>query len=194
MCHTILRITTRVKILQYNLGKIHENESRMTRIQNIQWWRRTRYSKTFARNNIFHIFRFFKLFSNQFARFCELVKAGQNLDEKVHRDSDFILRLPSVAENLQSGFFATNFQVVAEHKVEEDLYRLLQDVENDKYDVSHAKKQLVDDEKNTGLLKCKKVALVSSKSNRSSTSFTPKQIIKIKTYSKHWLYNLSWIG
>ena len=43
---------------------------------------------------------------------------------------------------------------VAEHKVEEDLHRLLQDVENDKYEVSHAKKQLVDDEKNTGLLKC----------------------------------------
>ena len=86
----------------------------MTRIQNIQ----TRYLQTFERNNNFY-FLIFKLFSNQFARFCELVKAGQNLDEKVHRDSDFLLRLPSVAENLQSGFFATNFQVVAEHKEEE---------------------------------------------------------------------------
>ena len=68
---------------------------------------------------------------------------------------------------------------VAEHKVEEDLHRLLQYVENDKYEVSHAKKQLVDDEKNTGLLKCKKVALVSSKSNRSSTSFASENTTKL---------------
>ena len=63
---------------------------------------------------------------------------------------------------------------VAEHKVEEDLYRLLHDVENDIDDISHSKKKLVEDEKNEGLLKSKEVALVSSKRNRSSTSFTPK--------------------
>lgn len=68
---------------------------------------------------------------------------------------------------------------VAEHKVEEDLYMLLHDVQNDKYEVSHAKKQLVGDEKNTGLLKCKKVALVSSKINRCSTSFASKKTIKL---------------
>ena len=69
---------------------------------------------------------------------------------------------------------------VAEHKVEEDLYRLLHDVENDINENSHAKKKLVEDKKHAGLLKSKEVALVSSKMNRSSTSFTPKQIIKLK--------------
>ena len=69
---------------------------------------------------------------------------------------------------------------IAEQKVENDFYRLLHDVENDISEITHSKKNLVDDEKNTGLLKSKEVALISSKRNRSFTRFTPKILSKLK--------------
>ena len=63
---------------------------------------------------------------------------------------------------------------IAKQKVEDNLYRLFHDVENDDDKISRSKKNLVDDEKNAGSRKSKKVALVSSKVNRGSTIFTSK--------------------
>ena len=61
---------------------------------------------------------------------------------------------------------------IAKQKVEDNLYRLFHDVEHDENEISRAKKNLVDDEKSTGLRKSKKVALVSSKVKRRSTILT----------------------
>ena len=55
------------------------------------------------------------------------------------------------------------------------------DVEHEEDEISHAKEKLVGDEKNAGLRKSKKVALVSSKVNRGSTIFTSDSKEKMNT-------------
>ena len=81
---------------------------------------------------------------------------------------------------------------IAKQKVEDNTYRLFHDVENDDNEISRAKKNLVDDEKNAGLRKSKKVALVYSKVDRGSTTFTSK----LKADEIHEIFDrikLSWI-
>ena len=72
---------------------------------------------------------------------------------------------------------------IAKQKVEDNLYRLFHDVEHDENEISRAKKNLVDDEKNTGLRKSKNVALVSSKVNWGSTIFTSE--LKVDQYLQY---------
>ena len=63
---------------------------------------------------------------------------------------------------------------IVKQKVEDNLDRLFHDVEDEDDEISHSKQNLVDDEKNAGLRKSKKVTLVYSKVNRGSTTFTSK--------------------